>query len=279
MNADPSTEITVSALLDNNPVNGERKRGPKRHWTTLEQRRLTEMWPPKNKENLDALIAAFPGRTFNALYQRALQLKLPPMAKRHNFRIRKWEPSPQIDEVIRRLYPRAIKRNDVVELARIIGRPRWWTSRRAAKLGLVMPRFKQPDWTPAEDEIVAETAHLDLQTISRRLRKRGYSRSVAAIANRIKRQEISRVDPNNYSAEGLAKLLNIDGKTVNRWCQNGWLKATRRQTERTEAQGGDPWKINRKAVRRFILDHAALIDIRKVDKFWFIDIVGGETAS
>jgi hypothetical protein len=38
-------------------------------------------------------------------------------------------------------------------------------------------------------------------------------------------------------------------------------------------QGGDQHWIRLCDLRAFILDNTAIVDIRKVDKFWFIDLV------
>ncbi|KKK66329.1 hypothetical protein LCGC14_2965200 [marine sediment metagenome] len=59
----------------------------------------------------------------------------------------------------------------------------------------------------------------------------------------------------------------------------GWLKVDRRGTERTPVQGGDMWWIRYAEVRRFVVDNAVAVDIRKVDKFWFIDLLAGGTSS
>lgn len=41
------------------------------------------------------------------------------------------------------------------------------------------------------------------------------------------------------------------------------------------AQGGDIYFIRDKWVRDFILAYIAEIDIRKVDKYWFVDLLAG----
>jgi hypothetical protein len=51
------------------------------------------------------------------------------------------------------------------------------------------------------------------------------------------------------------------------------LHATRRGTDRTEAQGGDSYWITHKAVRDFVLRCPDEIDLAKVEKMWFLDLV------
>ena len=51
------------------------------------------------------------------------------------------------------------------------------------------------------------------------------------------------------------------------------LRATRRGTERTERQGGDTYWIAHKAVHAFVLTYPDEIDLRKVEKWWFLDLL------
>jgi len=44
-------------------------------------------------------------------------------------------------------------------------------------------------------------------------------------------------------------------------------------TDRVAAQGGDQWWIRIKDVRSFVIEHVFHVDLRKVDKFWFVDLV------
>lgn len=68
--------------------------------------------------------------------------------------------------------------------------------------------------------------------------------------------------------------MGVDAKVVTGWITKGWLKAQRRGTDRTEAQGGDQWWIHRRDVRTFIIQNAAAVDLRKiVDKEWFVDLL------
>jgi hypothetical protein len=61
------------------------------------------------------------------------------------------------------------------------------------------------------------------------------------------------------------------------WIESGDLKAIRRETARTELQGGDIWFIEKTAVKAFIIQNIGIVDIRKVDKFWFVEMLtGGE---
>jgi hypothetical protein len=51
------------------------------------------------------------------------------------------------------------------------------------------------------------------------------------------------------------------------------LRATLRGTDRTEIQGGDTFWITQIAVRDFVLSYPDEVDLRKVEKWWFLDLV------
>jgi hypothetical protein len=51
-----------------------------------------------------------------------------------------------------------------------------------------------------------------------------------------------------------------------------------RGTARVAEQGGDEYRIAARDVRRFVIANAAAIDLRKVEKFWFIELLAGGTA-
>lgn len=76
-------------------------------------------------------------------------------------------------------------------------------------------------------------------------------------------------------ANQLSLCFGVDRKTIARWIKNGWLKAQRRGTARTEAQGGDMWFIKDKWVREFIISYVEVVDFRKIDKFWLTDLLAG----
>ena len=102
------------------------------------------------------------------------------------------------------------------------------------------------------------------------------TRSETAIKVQLRREDADRKDPHHCSASALAQLFGVDPKRVTGWILRGLLKAERRGTDRVATQRGDSWWIHRRAVRRFIIDNASAFDIRKVDKFWFVDLLANE---
>jgi hypothetical protein len=77
------------------------------------------------------------------------------------------------------------------------------------------------------------------------------------------------------SAHQTAECFGVDAKTVTRWISLGLLRADRRGTERVAEQGGDMWFIREKYLRRFVLENLNQVDLRKVDKYWFVDLITG----
>ncbi|HVI27503.1 MAG TPA: hypothetical protein VM780_02455 [Hansschlegelia sp.] len=242
----------------------------RREWTTREVRYLREHYAADGAEAVsDAL-----GRSLSSVYQHARKLDLhrPREIASSAFQPR-WTSSEQIDAVIRRAFTGDATKGFVERCARAVGRPRWWVSKRAAALGLVAPRFKELPWSQTETELLIAHAKKSNSTIQAILHRHGFKRTLTAIGIRLKRSGIDRTDENRMTGRGLAEVMGVDGKTVSRWIEKGMLHAERRGTERVEAQGGDQWWIRRRDVRRFIVENVAAVDLRKVEKHWFVDLL------
>jgi hypothetical protein len=249
----------------------------KYNWTTHEEAILREHYP---RGGLSACEPLLTGRSRLAIYQRANAqgLRAP---GRVNVRQR-WTPDPFTDEAIRELYLQPPTRGAVNALADRLGQPRWRISARARELGLVAPRLKDPNWSEDELEIVEESAHLALGAIAQRLRRRGFKRSQTAIKVKLGRLRVglrdARAAAGMYSAYQLSQLMGVDNKSVTRWINLEMLKAERRNTERTGSQGGDPYLISAAQVRAFMARHPQSVDLRKVDRAWFIELTCGAVA-
>lgn len=263
----------VRQLIDQSMFCCEVGVGSKRFWTGREEKILREVYPA---EGLKGCLKLLPDRSARAIYNHAkgMGLRTPSYSAP---RKGPYETNDVIDAMIRTVWQSKPEGKAIANLARNAGRPRNWLLRRARVLGLAVPRFKEPRWSAAEDEIISESAHLNFSALAKRLRRAGFKRTETAIAVRLKRLGATREDPDRLTARGLAILLGVDGKRVTAWIDKGWLKAERRGTARTDAQGGDQWWIHRKSVRAFVIDNAAAVDLRKVDKFWFIDLLAGRS--
>ncbi len=184
---------------------------------------------------------------------------------------------PYIDEMIRKLYREQYnpREGKVRDLAEKLNMPRWRISRRALEIGALEPRIKEPPWSERELHILELNALYTPAVIQRKLKAYGFKRSVYGIALKRKRMHYLQQQIKN-SALAVAECFGVDNHTVtNQWIKKGLLKAKRRGTQRTESQGGDEWFIKDKDIRKFIIENIGIIDLRKVDKFWFVDILAG----
>ena len=246
-----------------------------KYWTTREIAILKDHYPSGGVEACAALLT---GRSWSAIYNRAViveRLRNP----KDEFSGRRWKATPAIDAAIRATYEKTPRKNAVSDLAASLMRPRWWCSRRAAALGLVAPRWKDPDWSEAEVALLERHSTKDLGTLYRLFDAAGYRRTHTAISLKRKRLNLEIRDPERYSATQLAGLLGVSGKAVTRWIEAEGLPAERRGTKRTPQQGGDMWWIDRRRLRGWIGAHAQLVDLRKVDRFWFIDLMLNRSAA
>jgi transposase-like protein len=76
-----------------------------------------------------------------------------------------------------------------------------------------------------------------------------------------------------YSASSLAQALGINPHAVARWIRAGQLKASTRGNTRGDRQNGYIYLIRERDERRFVLEHPSDLDLRKVDQFWFLDML------
>jgi DNA-directed RNA polymerase specialized sigma24 family protein len=239
------------------------------HWTTREIAALSRTY----QHGIIACMDALPGRSDRAIYGMAgkLGLKSPRMPAAR----RQWSSTEHVDDAIRRGYQKP-DRGTINRLAIDIQRPRTWIRDRAIKLGIAVPRYKPLPWSPEEDLIVRELAgQRKPASIQRALRKDGFARTETAIVVRMKRLGESRVieSVDEYSGRQLADMMGVDGKTVSTWVSKGLLRAKEVGEPRSDGRA-TTWRIKRKDVRRFIIDHTAHVDLRKVEKFWFVDLLG-----
>lgn len=187
---------------------------------------------------------------------------------------RKHKPTREIDAIIRAAYLR--QRNGDRSALKAASRKLGWSpsavSKRGAELGIT--RVKERPWTQQEEDLLERFGHLAPSGIRLRFAQAGFSRSIAAIQVRLNRCRI-KANLDGYSACRLAEAFGVDVHKVLLWIRRGLLKAERRGTERTAAQGGDIWWISHREVRRFVLRAPGELDLARVEKIWFLDLVSG----
>ncbi len=188
----------------------------------------------------------------------------------------KYEFTPELDERIRNTYRQTPRRGAVKELATRLRLPRWRVSKRAREIGAYEPILKEKPWSDQELHILEQRSHLTPDRIQIALKKAGYKRSITGIIVKRKRMRFLQ-NLKGMSAHQCAECFGLGcSKTVTRWIEKGWLKAERRGTKRIEENGGDMYFIKEKHLRQFVVENIGLIDIRKVDKFWFVDLLVGD---
>ncbi len=185
---------------------------------------------------------------------------------------KRYLPNDEIDQKIRVAYHRQRQgdRSALTLVRREIGWSKSAIVRRGAALCLT--RTKERCWSAEEERLLERWGHLTPAAIQRRLALAGYPRSCAAIQVKIVRLRIKR-NLDGYSACALARAFGVDVHKVSYWIRRGLLRAERRGTARTVSQGGDMWWISLSAVRRFILRAPEEIDLARVEKFWFLDLL------
>jgi hypothetical protein len=180
--------------------------------------------------------------------------------------------TPEIHAAIERVYLRDSGNGQVRALAIRLNYPRWKISRYAIRMGWVPKQKKEPDWTEREIKILERSARYCPEVIQKKLKQYGFQRSATAIVLKRKRLRLLQ-NLDGMSATSLANCLGVDVHFVLRAIYGGRLKAQKRGTRRTKEQGGDIWHIKEKDILKYILSWLNEIDIRKVSKWWFVDLL------
>jgi hypothetical protein len=240
-----------------------------RFWSEEENEILRKYFPTGG---VPAAGAHLPNRTKSAIYRQAGGLGL---RREGRQRPRAAVPAPaDVDETIVARWPELHEPGAVAALAAELDIPRWWLSQRARKLGLTVAHKKEPPWTQAEDALIRKAPLHDLDRCAEIFAEHGFRRSATAIGVRAKRLDLSRrATRETLSATQAARILGLDSKTVTAWCIAGDLKATRRGTKRLPQQGGDVWDVQPADLQAYIVENLARLDIRKVDKVAFVDLL------
>jgi hypothetical protein len=215
-----------------------------------------------------------PHRTKLGIYQQAQKMKL--TAPKYGGPKMRIEYPPGFDDALRKFYEEGDghKKGECNSFADKMGLPRWWVTKRATKLGLVMPHKKEPPWSAAEIALLKRAPVHDLRLAAKMFREHGFSRSETAINVMCKRQEVSRRAARpTLSATAIARILGVDSKGVTSEILRGELKGVKRLDKRSPQQGGSAWDVTRADLRAYIIEHLERIDFRKVDKFELVAIL------
>jgi hypothetical protein len=157
----------------------------------------------------------------------------------------------------------------VMNLARKFKMPRWAVYQRALKIGAVQSSHQKKPWQEEEMKILERNAHYAPLTIKKKLEKAGYQRSMASIVLKRKRMRLLS-NLKGMSACLCAEFMGVDHHWVLNYIRQGLLKA---EVIRQDREGKINYYIREKNLRIFIINNPDLIDLRKVEKYYFIELV------
>jgi hypothetical protein len=178
--------------------------------------------------------------------------------------------TPEMDEEL--MYTYSINTDSKPRLINLAGKfnmPRWAIYQRALKIGAVTSSHQKRPWIYEEIRILEKNARYAPQTIKKKLEKAGYQRSIASIVLKRKRMRLLS-NLKGVSACLCAEFLGVDLHWVLNYIRQGLLKA---EIIRQDREGKANYFIREKDLRKFIVNNPDLVDLRKVEKYYFIELV------
>jgi len=157
----------------------------------------------------------------------------------------------------------------LLNLARKFNMPRWALYQRALKIGAVRSSHQKKKWENEEINLLEKYARYEPLTIRKRLAKAGFQRSIASIVLKRKRMRLLS-NSEGMSACLCAQFLGIDLHRVLHHIKSNLLKA---ETIRCDREGKANYYIREKDLRSFIINNPDAIDLRKVEKYYFIELL------
>ncbi len=70
---------------------------------------------------------------------------------------------------------------------------------------------------------------------------------------------------NDFNVASIAVWFGVDDHTVKAWIKRKLLKSQKRE--------GNRYYIRRAWVKSFVVNNVAIIDFRKIDKYWLVDLL------
>jgi hypothetical protein len=147
----------------------------------------------------------------------------------------------------------------ITELQRYLGVPRRIVHRWARAMHLT--GSKGANWT--KDEI----AYLEKHFNTKRPEEVADYLGRTTLAVKAKAHQLGMDIPDGYSLDEVRQGLGRSWETANKWVKCGMIKGTRCAFNATT------WNFTDAQIRDFIIAHPEEIDLRRVEKLWFIDIL------
>jgi len=178
--------------------------------------------------------------------------------------------TPEMDKEV--LYTYSINTDNkprLINLAKKFNMPRWAIYQRALKIGAVKSSHQKVKWQDEEIKILERNAQYTPLTIKKRLAKAGFQRSTASIVLKRKRMRLfSNLE--GMSACLCAQFLGVSLRIVLNHIKAGLLRA---EIIRYDQQGKANYYIREKNLRSFIINNPDVIDLRKVEKYYLIELL------
>lgn len=185
---------------------------------------------------------------------------------------RKYWPTEEIDETIREVYASSKGAGALRTLQERLGWPSAPIIRRVRELGLSKPRGDGMPWSDAEEALLEQVGYQSVQAIQGHLAKQlGVHRTLSAIQMKLQRGRV-RQSLGGMNLAQLADALGVAKKTVDRWLAAGQIRAILRFPE-LQPVNRHVWFFPNQEIRRFILAHLESIDLCRVEKYWFVDLL------
>src|SRR6266702_4544732 len=148
--------------------------------------------------------------------------------------------------------------------------PRWQVRKWAKDLGIA--RVKEPPWSEAEVSYLRNSVRrFGLKKIAKAL-----GRTETSVKIKAKRLGIRKlVTGDGYTMRAVCRGLSVDHHQVERWLTNEWFWGERRESHRQGRQRGDIWYFTSDAIRELVRQHPEEIDLRRVDRDFFIEVLLG----
>lgn len=179
-----------------------------------------------------------------------------------------------IDAAVRRAYQSGAP-GAAARCAKACNRPMWWVVKRAKDLKLRPLRGRI--FNPTEAACIEANAHLPPSEIQVKLKRLGYARSAQSIRLYITKNGIQPDRDKPLDAKQTAELFGVEVETLLRHVRSGRLIARR------AGEGGPSspsvYLIEPKEIARFVIMHPQMIDLRKVEPVWFIDMLATNAAA
>lgn len=170
-------------------------------------------------------------------------------------------------EIIRRDYQqtRASRR----EIAAHLSVTEYAVAGQIQRMGIAKRTDRRP-WTPKENEQLGE---LITRYSSIGVAKRMH-RSVNSVVVRSKRLGYSsRARDGWYTKREVCEMLGVDHKWVQKRIDRGELKATYHNGRKPQQRGLAMWHIDKKDLRKFVIEHCLELNGRNVDLFDLVHLL------